>query len=90
MINELFLWSVNDRHYLLTPDKKTEVTLTADIDSGDNFKILMELMPKGIKKELVSQLQWQISAWKNAGLSPEEAVTSVPMAIDVYQQYCEH
>ncbi|MCF6299646.1 MAG: UvrD-helicase domain-containing protein [Proteobacteria bacterium] len=60
------------------------------LDTSESFKILQELMPKGIKKELVSQLQWQISGWKSAGLTPEQSDSITPMAIEVYQQYCDH
>jgi hypothetical protein len=58
MINELFLWSVNDRHYLLTPDKKTEVTLTADIDNGDKSEgyPASQLLPEELLKYLENHL----------------------------------
>lgn len=60
------------------------------LDGSETLKILKELLPAGIKKDVVSQLQWQISGWKNAGLAPDEVEHGVPMAIEVYQQYMVH
>lgn len=60
------------------------------LDSTETQKIIKDLLPSGIKKEVVNQLQWQISGWKNAGLSPSQTESSVPMAIELYQHYIDH
>lgn len=60
------------------------------LDSGEVHKIIKQLLPQGIKKELANNLQWQISSWKNAAITPPDAQSSVPMAIDLYHRYSEH
>lgn len=60
------------------------------LDASECQKIILSLLPKGIKKELANQLQWQISGWKNAALRPEEVASTVPMAIEVYQNYLDY
>ncbi len=60
------------------------------LDGTETHKILKELLPSGIKKEIVSQLQWQISSWKNAGLLPQDVVSKVPMATQLYDQYLNY
>jgi ATP-dependent DNA helicase Rep len=57
------------------------------LDSSECQKVIQSLLPKGIKKEIAVQLQWQISGWKNAALKPEAVQSSVPMAVEIYQQY---
>ena len=57
------------------------------LDTAECQKVIQALLPKGIKKELANQLQWQISGWKNAALYPEQVESSVPMAVEIYQQY---
>ena len=57
------------------------------LDTTECQKVIQELLPKGIKKEVGQQLLWQISAWKNAALRPEEVQSSVPFAQEIYQQY---
>ncbi len=60
------------------------------LDGSETLKILKDLLPTGIKKDVVSQMQWQISGWKNAGLPPDEISHGVPMAIELYRQYMQH
>jgi len=57
------------------------------LDPGESSKIIQELVPRGIKKHLISELQWQISSWKNAGFRPSEISTTVPLNRDIYRQY---
>ena len=57
------------------------------LDASECQKVIQELLPKGIKKELANQIQWQISGWKNAALKPHQIETSVPMAAELYHQY---
>lgn len=60
------------------------------LDTSECQKIILSLLPKGIKKDLANQLQWQISGWKNAALQPEQVETTVPMAVEVYQNYLDY
>lgn len=60
------------------------------LDTTECQKVILALLPKGIKKELANQLQWQISGWKNAGLKPEQVETTVPMAIEIYHNYLDY
>ncbi len=60
------------------------------LDTSECQKIIQALLPKGIKKELANQLQWQISGWKNAALKPEQVESTVPMSVEVYQQYMDY
>ncbi len=60
------------------------------LDASETQKIIKDLLPSGIKKEVVNQLQWQISGWKNAGLKPHETAAKVPMAVELYQNYLDH
>ena len=57
------------------------------LDSTETHKILQELLPAGIKKDAVYQLQWQISSWKNAGLMPADIETGPPLLRETYQHY---
>ncbi len=60
------------------------------LDTSECQKVIQALLPKGLKKELSNQLQWQISGWKNAALYPEQVESSVPMAVEIYQQYLDY
>ncbi|MEZ5471190.1 MAG: 3'-5' exonuclease [Marinicella sp.] len=60
------------------------------LDASECQKVILSLLPKGFKKELANQLQWQISGWKNAGMKPEQVETTVPMAAEIYQQYLNY
>lgn len=60
------------------------------LDTSECQKVLQGLLPKGIKREVANQLQWQISGWKNAALKPAEVNSTVPMAVDIYQQYLDY
>ncbi len=60
------------------------------LDASECQKILQELLPQGIKKEVSNQLQWQISGWKNAALRPSEVSSTVPMAVAIYQSYLDY
>lgn len=60
------------------------------LDTSECQKVIQGLMPKGLKKDLSQQLQWQISGWKNAALKPEDVQTTVPMAVEIYQQYLDY
>jgi len=60
------------------------------LDTSECQKVIQALLPRGIKKELANQLQWQISGWKNAALKPEAVNSSVPMAVEIYQQYLNY
>ncbi|WP_395377795.1 ATP-dependent helicase [Marinicella sp. W31] len=57
------------------------------LDSSETHKILQELLPAGIKKDTVYQLQWQISTWKNAGLMPADIEDGPPLLRDTYLHY---
>jgi ATP-dependent DNA helicase Rep len=56
-------------------------------DSSESHNIVKDLLPKGSNREQINQIQWQISAWKNAGLMPDEVDTQFIIAQQVYQQY---
>ncbi|MGJ8661999.1 MAG: ATP-dependent helicase [Marinicella sp.] len=60
------------------------------LDTSECQKVIQGLMPKGIKRDVSNQLQWQISGWKNAALRPEEVESTVPMAVDIYAQYISY
>ncbi len=60
------------------------------LDTSECQKVIQGLLPKGIKRDVVNQLQWQISGWKNAALKPDEVDSTVPMAIEIYQQYLNY
>ncbi len=60
------------------------------LDPSESTKIIQELVPRGIKKHLIAELQWQISSWKNAGLRPAQVNTNVPLNRDIYQQYLNY
>jgi len=60
------------------------------LDASECQKVIQELLPTGIKKELANQLQWQISGWKNKGWRPDQVETTVPMAAEVYQHYLDY
>ena len=60
------------------------------LDTSECQKVLQELLPKGLKKEISNQLQWQLSGWKNAALRPEEVNSTVPMAVEIYQSYLDY
>jgi len=56
-------------------------------DAAETRQVLQDLLPAGFGKEQLNQLQWQISAWKNAGLEPENVHTPNPLHVEVYRQY---
>ncbi len=60
------------------------------LDTSECQKIIQGLLPKGIKKDVSNQLQWQISGWKNAALRPAQVNSTVPMAVEIYQQYLDY
>jgi len=60
------------------------------LDATECQKVIQELLPRGIKKELANQLQWQISGWKNKGWRPDQVDTTVPMAAEIYQHYLDY
>jgi len=60
------------------------------LDTSECQKVLQGLLPKGIKKEVSNQLQWQISGWKNAALHPNDVSSTVPMAVEIYQNYIDY
>ncbi|MCX7552411.1 UvrD-helicase domain-containing protein [Marinicella sp. S1101] len=60
------------------------------LDTSECQKVLQGLLPKGIKKDVANQLQWQISGWKNAALKPNEVVSKVPVAVEIYQHYLDY
>jgi ATP-dependent DNA helicase Rep len=56
-------------------------------DSSETHNIIKDLLPKGSNREQINTIQWQISAWKNEGLTAEDLDTSFALAQEVYQQY---
>ncbi len=60
------------------------------LDATECQKVIQELLPRGIKKELANQLQWQISGWKNKGWRPDQVDTTPPMAAEIYQHYLDY
>jgi len=61
------------------------------LDSSDSFKILADILATTDKK-LLRSTQWQISAWKNAFISPDKALLDADeelthAAAKVYQLY---
>ena len=42
------------------------------LDSSDSFKILADILAT-TNKQLLKKTQWQISAWKNAFINPDQA-----------------
>lgn len=61
------------------------------LDSSDSFKILADILATTDKK-LLRNTQWQISAWKNAFISPDKALLEADEALThaaakVYQLY---
>ena len=61
------------------------------LDSSDSFKILSDVLATTDKK-LLKQTQWQISAWKNAFVNPDQAKAAADedlthAAAKVYQIY---
>jgi ATP-dependent DNA helicase Rep len=56
-------------------------------DSSESHNIVKDLLPKGSKREQINQIQWQISAWKNAGLMPSEVDSQFTIAQLAYEQY---
>ena len=60
------------------------------LDSTETHKILQELVPAGIRKEAIYQLQWQISTWKNAGRMPSEVTDAPPLIQETYQRYQDY
>ncbi len=57
------------------------------LDAAEARQVLQDLMPVGINKEQINQLQWCISAWKNAGLEPHQVTAGSPLQQDMYRQY---
>ncbi len=60
------------------------------LDTSECQKVLQGLLPKGIKKDVANQLQWQISGWKNSALKPDQVNTTVPMSVEIYQNYLDY
>ena len=61
------------------------------LDSSDSFKIVADILATTDKK-LLKQTQWQISGWKNAFISPDQAKATADedlthAAAKVYQLY---
>ncbi len=56
-------------------------------DGSETHNIIKDLLPKGSTREQVNQVQWQISAWKNAGLKADETDGSFAVAAEIYQHY---
>ncbi|MCF6288551.1 MAG: UvrD-helicase domain-containing protein [Proteobacteria bacterium] len=56
-------------------------------DSSESHNIVKDLLPKGSKREQINSVQWQISAWKNAGLKADEVGSDSTLAQTVYNQY---
>ncbi|ROH85530.1 ATP-dependent DNA helicase Rep [Pseudomethylobacillus aquaticus] len=61
------------------------------LDSADSFKILSDVLAT-TDKQLLRKTQWQISSWKNAFMSPDQAKASADdelkvAAAKVYQLY---
>ena len=56
-------------------------------DATETRQVLQDLMPAGISKEQLNQLQWNISGWKNAALGPEEVTANNPLHAEIYRQY---
>ena len=61
------------------------------LDSSDSFKILSDILAT-TDKQLLRKTQWQISAWKNAFLTPDQAKATADedltvAAAKVYQIY---
>jgi len=61
------------------------------LDSSDSFKILADILAT-TDKQLLRKTQWQISAWKNAFISPDKALLTADeelthAAAKVYQLY---
>lgn len=56
-------------------------------DATETRQVLQDLMPAGISKEQINQVQWQISGWKNAGLAPEQAPATNPLHAEIYRRY---
>ncbi|MCW8869871.1 MAG: UvrD-helicase domain-containing protein [Proteobacteria bacterium] len=57
------------------------------LDPTDCNQVIQELVPKGLKKQLVYDIQWQISDWKNAGLKPDDVTSHNPLNQDIYRRY---
>jgi len=57
------------------------------LDPSECNQVIQELVPKGLKKQLMYDIQWQISEWKNAGLKPDEVNSSNPLNQDIYRRY---
>ncbi|MCX7545281.1 ATP-dependent helicase [Marinicella gelatinilytica] len=60
------------------------------LDPSECTQIIQELVPKGLKKNVVYDIQWQISDWKNAGLKPADATSNNPLNQDIYRRYLEY
>ncbi|MFK7957219.1 MAG: ATP-dependent helicase [Lysobacterales bacterium] len=61
-------------------------------DPQDTQGMLREILPDGSSKDDIERVRWQISAWKNDGLSPETA-PGEPTTIEyfaLYQQRLAH
>jgi ATP-dependent DNA helicase Rep len=77
------------RQELAAANRKAGFTI---FDSDDSLKVIKELMKGGSKDEDVQQRRWQISAWKNDDISPEQAVQQAATgleaaAADLYVAY---
>lgn len=55
------------------------------MDQEDSANILRELLKKDQQEEHTQALQWQISHWKNALISPEQAISSASDNLELAQ-----
>ncbi|KAA3638300.1 MAG: ATP-dependent DNA helicase Rep [Proteobacteria bacterium] len=75
---------------------KTEVKHTAlhagfsILDPSECIQVLQELVPKGLKKQVLYDIQWQISDWKNAGIKPTDVSSRNPLNQDIYRRYLSY
>lgn len=56
-------------------------------DAAETRQVLQDLLPTGISKEQLNQLQWAISGWKNAGLEPHQVHAGNPLHTEIYRHY---
>lgn len=78
-------------HLLKTEVKHTNLHSGFSIlDPSECNRILQDLVPRGLKKQLVYELQWQISEWKNAGLKPADVYSQNPLNRAIYQRYIDY
>lgn len=56
-------------------------------DSSETHNIIKDLLPKGSNREQINTVQWQISSWKNEGLTAKDLDTQFILAQEVYKHY---